>query len=305
MVSAYTNSVMMNKKPNFFIIGAPKCGTTSVSEYLREHPDVFFSNPKEPNYFNTDFNKEHRKFLTEEEYLERCFSDSEGYKMAGEGTVFYLYSKEAVSNILKFNPDSKFIVMLRNPVDTAYSWHSQSLKTFKEDIKDFKKVWRLIGNRKNGKDIPKGCHDSKRLFYDEIFKFGEQMERLYNQVDPKNVHVIFYKDLNRNTLNEYKKTLEFLGIEYDGRTDFPIYRKNKTVRYSFLRRSINNILKIKNKIGLNLNTGLITKFLSKSVVVKERKNLDVEFKKELVNFFSEDIKKLSRITGRDLSAWLK
>ena len=112
--------------PNFFIIGAPKCGTTALSEYLRTHPDVFFSEPKEPNYFNSDVVSKKLYYYTSlEDYLEKCFSGAEGYKAVGEGSVRYLSSAVAVDNILKLYPNAKFIIMLRNPVDLGYSLFHQ------------------------------------------------------------------------------------------------------------------------------------------------------------------------------------
>src|SRR6056297_204893 len=97
------------KKPNFFIIGAPKCGTTSMARYLGEHPDIFFSDPKEPNFFNTDFSEKIRITTEIKEYL-KLFQGADKYRRVGEGTVWYFFSKEAILYILKFNPEAKFIL---------------------------------------------------------------------------------------------------------------------------------------------------------------------------------------------------
>src|SRR6185312_16840962 len=100
--------------PNFFIIGAPKCGTTALSEYLRRHPNIGFSEQKEPHYFNDDFSSRHIYSL--DEYM-KCFASNSADKVAiGEASVFYLSSRSAVRNILQHMPDAKFIVMLRDPV---------------------------------------------------------------------------------------------------------------------------------------------------------------------------------------------
>src|SRR4030042_1995639 len=105
------------QKPNFFIIGGPRCGTTALSEYLRGNREVFFSEPKELNFFFTDFNPKYRLCTDENVYLGKYFSEAGQYRAVGEGTPWYLYSKEAVPNILRFNHSAKFIVMIRNPVD--------------------------------------------------------------------------------------------------------------------------------------------------------------------------------------------
>lgn len=95
-------------KPNFFIIGAPKCGTTALCEYLRAHPRIGMSIPKEPHYFCTDCTTRFRTIYTQQEYL-RCFDHvQDGCAVAGEGSVWYLFSEAAVVNILRFAPDAKF-----------------------------------------------------------------------------------------------------------------------------------------------------------------------------------------------------
>ena len=82
--------------PNFFIIGAPKCGTTALSEYLRKHPDIYFSYPKESNFFNDDFSDKYRKTKKFDIYLNQFFYNSKGYKAVGEGTVWYSSGGEVV-----------------------------------------------------------------------------------------------------------------------------------------------------------------------------------------------------------------
>ena len=112
------------KKPNFFIIGAPKCGTTSLANWLAEHPRVFFSDTKEPHFFCTDG---YTGVKTLKQY-EKLFEDAKPHHLAvGEGSTHYLFSKVAVPNILVYNPDARFIVCLRNPVDMAPSLHSERL----------------------------------------------------------------------------------------------------------------------------------------------------------------------------------
>ena len=129
-------------KPNLFIIGAPKCGTTAKAHYLSEHPDVFMCPEKEPHYFNTDLNYKRGKSDDLEEYL-NLFSGATEEKIVGEASVWYLYSKEAVRNILEFNPNAKFIIMVRNPIKMAPSLHQQLFYNGRETEKDFNKAWCL------------------------------------------------------------------------------------------------------------------------------------------------------------------
>ena len=118
---------MALSKPTFFIIGAPKCGTTSLHTYLNSHSQITMSHPKEPHYFSTDI--ENGGIRNKEKY-EDCFSHSDGNAVAvGESSTLYLYSKVAVQNICKYNKDAKFITMIRNPIEIARSFHQVALTT--------------------------------------------------------------------------------------------------------------------------------------------------------------------------------
>ena len=145
----------MNGKVDFIIIGAPKCGTTSLATYLSEHKHICFSNPKEPGYFATDIAKK-RKYQNINDYL-KCFKINNDNMVMGEGSVTNLFSKVAIDNILEHNSCAKFIVALRNPVDMVYSWHSQKCIEQQESILDFEKAWNLQEKRKYNEEIPKYC----------------------------------------------------------------------------------------------------------------------------------------------------
>ena len=130
-----SSGVTKMRRPDFFIVGAPKCGTTAMIDYLKQHPEVFVPDRKELDFFGRDLVfKGHR--LTEEEYL-GFFSRATAEKRAGEGSVWYLHSKTAALEIKDFSPNARIIIMLRNPLDMMYSFHSQRLYNGNEDIENF------------------------------------------------------------------------------------------------------------------------------------------------------------------------
>ncbi len=185
------------KEPNFFVIGGPKCGTTALSEYLRSHPHVFFSNPKEPNFFNEDF--ANRRTLDMRTYLHLFEGATDEHAAVGEGSVLYLRSEVAVPKILSFRPDARFVVMVRNPVDMVYSLHSQTVYHGTEDVTDFREAWRLQDERRAGRRLPKLCVDPKEFLYGEMCLLGSQIERLYRSVYGDRVKVVFFEDFVRDT----------------------------------------------------------------------------------------------------------
>ena len=300
---------MSKVKPNFFIVGAPKCGTTALSEYLREHDEIFVSTPKEPHYFATDMD-EHRAFKDEKSYLEIFENAEKNYKVVGEASVYYLYSKEAIKNIHAFDENAKIIIMLRNPVEMVYSLHSQLIQSAHEDVLNFNTSWNLIKDRKAGKNLPKHSIDHQLLFYDEIAKYNEQLENVYKYFDNKQVKVILFDDFKLNTQKVYEETLDFLDVKRDNRTFFPVINENDIPRNHFInilikkqpkwikypKNFIKSIFGIK-EFGL---AGIISKLNKKKV---KRKELESDMKKLIYTNYKDSIDSLELILERKLEAW--
>ena len=121
-------------RPNFFIPGAPKSGTTSMYHYLRQHPQIYMSRVKEPQFFSTDLEMaEGRRICDLDAYLS-LFQNAQDAKRIGEASVWNLFSRDAAQNIKAFDPEAKIIVMLRHPADLIYSLHGQFIYSMNEDI---------------------------------------------------------------------------------------------------------------------------------------------------------------------------
>ncbi|MDN5865524.1 MAG: sulfotransferase, partial [Gammaproteobacteria bacterium] len=154
--------------PKFFIVGAPRCGTTAMSHYLSRHPQICFARPKEPHFFTSPLIVSGKASLRRD-YIGRFFSHCGHAKpILGEGSVSYLYSKEALEGIVQVNPQARFIVMLRSPVAMIQSYHARMLLLLQEDVRDFGEAWRLQSLRARGKRIPRTCGDPRCLQYGEI-----------------------------------------------------------------------------------------------------------------------------------------
>lgn len=286
-------------KPNFFIIGAPKCGTTALSEYLRSHPNVFISEPKEPHYFSTDIQTRYA-IRDLDEYL-ACFNTStEQHQAIGEASVAYLSSEVAIPSILKFNPDARFIVMLRNPVELAHSWHSEALYNSYEIEKNFEQAWRMQDTRAAGYSIPRICPDPKLLMYRDMATLGSQMERLFQHVSREQVHVIFFDDFKTDTAGIYKDVLRFLGLPSDNRIDFPVINESKVVRSPLLMEISHWVARTKKRLGITKGMGILEKL---NVPRKSRPALPDNLKLELIEHFRPEVIKLEQLMGRDLAAW--
>ncbi|GMQ78723.1 MAG: hypothetical protein BMS9Abin02_1256 [Anaerolineae bacterium] len=302
------------KGPNFFIIGAPKCGTTALSQYLSSHPDICFSDSKEPNYFCTDFPKYCNSF-SEDEYLDKEFGHcTASSKAIGEGSVVYLYSENAVERILQFNPHSKLIVMLRNPLDVVQSLHSQLLNNLDEDVEDFEKAWQLQDLRQRQRHLPPLCREPRFLQYREVVKFGAQLQRLLSLAPRNQVKIIFFEAFANDTRKIYKEILAFLGLEDDGRTNFPKINENKDV----LSRSIAHLIHRPPQFAISITkwlknvTGIRRFGLSRTLASfgdqlnsrrTSRQPITPQLQETILQELAEDITLLEQILRIDLSHW--
>lgn len=297
-------------KPNFFIVGAPKCGTTALSEYLREHENVFMCTPKEPHYFATDL-PEIRAAETEDEYLRLFDKSTKDHLAIGEASVWYLYSEKALENIKIFDPDSKIIVMLRNPVDLVYSMHSQHIYSMNENENDFQKAWDLNDNRKKGLDKPKDCRNVKLIVYDELAKLGHQVEKVMGLFPPEQIKIIFSEDFFSNTEAIYKEVLKFLELPDDNQYSFPVINENKGHKIGWIGNFTQRppgelvaiLLGIKKIFGIQ-RLGFLDTLRNVNKKNKKRVPLTKKIKKQLIQEYSKDIEKLSLLTNRNLDHWM-
>lgn len=291
------------KKPNFFIIGAPKCGTTSLAAWLAEHPQIYLSPRKEPHFFNTD----HSYVLTPSlrEY-ERFFRGAEpGHVAVGEASVWYLYSEEAVANVVGYAPDALFVVCLRNPVTMAPSLYEQQVFSGNEHVESFGEAWRIQEHRLRGELVSRWCREPRFLAYGRVCSLGSQLERLYDRVKPARVLTLVLDDIQENPRQEYLRILDFLGACDDGRSSFPTLNPAKELRSPLTRKAVMAVGKAKRRLGLYRGLGVLRAIDRRNTLYRPRSPLTPELKHELQHYFAADVEKLSALLGRDLTGWLR
>jgi sulfotransferase family protein len=295
---------MATLKPNFFLVGAAKCGTTSMSRYLGAHPQVFFSPRKEPHYFSTDYYEPNRVW-TEREYM-RLFDRARPEHLAiGEGSVWYIASQVAPGKILQFNPAAKFIAMVRSPLEMVRAVHAQNLFDCIEDQPDFELAWRSQASRREGREIPFLCCEPRELMYSERCMLGTQLDRLMRTVPRERIKVIVMDDMRVNPRAVYEEIISFLGLPSDHRTDFPVYNENKVPRWPMWNRLIAYGGKIKHKCRVRKSFAWGDFLIQFNTAPAARQPIRPEFQEELSRHFTRDVELLSRLLDRDLTAWLR
>lgn len=295
-------------KPDFFIVGAFKCGTTALYEYLRQHPQVYMPFHKEPLFFGDDLTRRYGR-MSEEQYLALFRGARQGQRV-GEASAWYLYSTSAAREIARFSPTAQIIMMLRNPVDVMYAQHSQLLFNVEEDIEDFASALDAEPARRRGERMPTGPLRIENLFYRESVRFPEQVRRYYEVFGPDRIHVIIYEDFRDRTPAVYRGVLEFLGVDPGFVPDFEIRNPNKRVRSSRIQRLVfqppGPLLRLTPMLRrFPVVHWMRARALSLNSAASPRSTMDADLRRQLIREQTAAVQELEGLVGRDLSGWLE
>ena len=309
-----------------FIVGAPRCGTTSLSKYLKSHPDVVFARIKEPHFFAQndlrDLPTEQMRELVRDHYLDRYFGDREGASVLAEGSVTYLYFPEQMEPVLRLWPRAKFIVALRSPLQMIPSLHQRLIHNGDEDQREFARAWALVPERREGRSLPSRCADPRLLDYWEIGKLGKHVERFLAVVGRDRCFISIFDDLAKDPAGQYRQMLDFLELPDDGRTDFSANRKSKSVKSIALQRMLMrppkraisvlgshnyqerfDVRKPPKAIARGI-LGLRKRLLKWNEAPGRKAIIDDRLMSEMRDTYREDIALLSQVVGRDLNHWI-
>jgi len=260
--------------------------------YLKQHRKVFMSSVKEPKFFCDSLSSsdnEKPQFTKSREAYMCLFGGVKNEEIIGEASADYLYCQESAERIHNFNDQAKIIVLIRNPVQRAYSHYLLIQEGGRED-KSF------------GEVIEEKNHYIKRgLYYSQI--------KRYLDVFGKNkVKVIKSEDFKEETEKVIIETLNFLGLEYEGDIETEKkYNKSGVV----ISETIKNVLEHENKIKKivkKLVPEEIVSFVGQEVrrINKQsRKKPDMKnkLKRKLKSFYKKDVEKLEEMLREDLSKW--
>ena len=300
---------MRNNLPNFLIVGAAKCGTSSLHNYLNQHPDVFMPSynkvgmkVKEPRFLIKDL-IQHRidNGVWDWEEYKSLFNDVKNERFIGESTVLYLYYyNEAIKNIKKYlGDDVKIIIMLRNPLDRAFSAYTHVSRSLKEPL-SFEQALEIEEDRlKNDETLtPMVMYKDMGLYHDMVNAYVKNF---------KNVHVIMYEDFQQKTKEVVNQALAFLGILKAG--DLEVHSKynvgGKSWRFSFLKQFFMKDNFIKKGLRVVFPKTLRKRFrVFLEYFLKEKVTpIKPETKNKLISFFRNDVEKLEKLLNIDLKNW--
>lgn len=292
-------------KPNFFIVGAARSGTTSMWWYLKQHRQVFMPNDelnKEPAFFSD------KSSMSLEEYLKLFEAAEEQHKVIGEVSTAYLVDPKSARKIKEFNPEAKILILLRNPADRAYALYNWMVQEGYEYCSSFQKALEL--EKKRGeKGIPNFWEPEYYWNY-MYFRSGlyhEQVSRYVSEFG-NNVLILKFYLLKSRFNFAYSRVCDFLGISREEVSSVP---QNVSKRvYSpalqfFLRKANNKFQKFQHKVLRKVNTSKESrdKLLRLGLNKKPPAKMSKKLRNELLRKYESDLIKLSELTKIDFSDW--
>jgi hypothetical protein len=271
--------------PNFLVIGAAKSGTTSLYQYLRQHPDVFMSAVKETNWFAYEGQSDDRYVIRSRQAYERLFDGVTAQRAVGEASPQYLKSATAAERIAAELPGVRLVAVLRDPVDRAYSSYLHSLRD---------------GNERRGAEQalqPGSRYVDQGLYHPQLSRYFERFER-------SRMKVILYDDLANDPAAVMRDLYAFLGIDEHFAVDVATRHNAAAVpRLMLFNWMLSKGITTFRRVfpWLPKDTGIAVRI--KRPFLRPPAPLPPAIRRRLVDYFGDDIARTGQLIGRDLSRW--
>jgi hypothetical protein len=289
--------------PNFLIVGAAKAGTTSLYEYLRQHPDVYMPEWKELSFFIGDpFGPLHR--VRKGRSYSKVFSDVRDQTVVGEASTSYLFDKQAPILIKRKIPAAKILIILRDPVAMSYSLYNHQVRREGETLMSYKAALEAESDRRQDSEFQKKCYGwhANYYYYHRGLYYG-QVKRFLDIFGENRIKIFLFEELTNDTVRAVQNAYRFLGVEDSFIPDIKVHNP---------AGGIVNIPRFWTDKGLFLKTfqfafskNLFKKVphLIRNIGRKSPPPINPVLASELRMKFYEDICRLEQLIGKDLSAW--
>lgn len=305
------------KLPNFIIAGCAKSGTSSLYEYLCLHPDIFMSANKEPRYFvEPECRPNFMGPLDEDRYnatsvwrwTDYCnlFNDADRYKAVGEASPMYMTASSIPGNIKQQLGEVKIIIMLRNPIEVAYSAYIHQVRDGSENL-SFKDALLAEKNRIDKNWAWHWRYASLGLVVPEV------LAAYLKEFKRENIKIVFYDEFKKDNFGVVQDIFRFLEVEPSIALIHNRSNEGGVPRYPLLYKLITRRTFIQ-KVVVKLATPLLKLLRLEGAVLSITQRvtkarisvpIQVEVHNELCGVFQNTVKDISSITGVDLTHWLK
>lgn len=290
--------------PNFLIIGAMKSGTTALYYYLGQHPQIYVSPVKEPDFFCFEGRGSlDSEAVTQIESYQALFKGVSDEKAIGEASHCYLYEPKAVDRIKYYLPDAKLIAILRNPIDRAHSHFLHAVRSGAEPLTDFAKALREdetgVSQKGNVQD-----YVGRGFYYGQLKRYFDAFGR------DQQVKVYLYDDLRDAPIDTLQDAFRFLGVDESFVPDVSLRRNvSGHPRYKTLDKVLRRPSSVKRALKMYLPARLHWRLSEAFDELKTRNlvqppSVPLEVRRQLIEVYRNDILQLQKAICRDLSRWL-
>ena len=277
--------------PNCIVIGAARCGTTSLHRYLGEHPEIYMCPLKETNYFayeqETSTADSHAFTITSLDQYKTLFKPGIDYKVRGEASPRYLGCPQSAERIHQLIPDVKLVVSLRNPADRAFSGYQMAVRMSKKDL-----------------SVHDSLLDETSWWVNASFYYNN-LRRYFDRFPQEHIHVIVFDDFARNAIGTMQELYRFLDVDYAFKPN--VSRKYNTASVP-KSAAIAALFRYTNKIFSPVTPAplreLALQLRDKNLKPQPGPELPLEIRESLINLYHDDIMKVQDLIQHDLSEWV-
>ncbi|MBI3982825.1 MAG: sulfotransferase [Gemmatimonadetes bacterium] len=304
-------------RPNFFIVGAPRCGTTSMHYYLSQHPAVYMPPVKELHFFGRDLDPElvYPVPADADAYL-AFFAPAGSRRGIGETSPFYLYSRTAPGEIADFSPDARIVIMLRNPVDLMYSWFcggrfSSAFIPAHRQLASFEAA--VAGDLKphgevSSPDGPPRSRGRVPQSYRDLAAYAQHVKRYLDAFGRARIHVVWFDELTSAPGPVFQRICRFLEVDPGFIPDFAPRNQSRHARVRTLVRFLIRPPPLARHLARALVPASVRPAIRSvfwRLAVTHPPPLDPAVRCRVLPQFADDILKLQTLLDRDLSHWLR
>jgi Sulfotransferase family len=292
----------MSLLPNFVVIGAARCGTTSLYAYLREHPQVFMSPEKETDYFSLGDLPPSEvpaaaslyRARAREDY-ERLFRDAGSARAVGEASPTYLFYSRSAARMQQVIPDARLICILRDPIERAYSHYGLARKMGFEVLPDFEAGLAAESER--------WLEDrSMRYTYARASLYDDGLREFWTRFPRERILVLLFQDFAADSAGTMRRVYDFLGVDARFTPDVGVrHNRSMTPRSSLVREAFSRPRRLRRMLQRNLPARLVTRL--GDLIMRPPPRLAPALRERLLPRFDEDVRRLESLLDRDLSAW--
>ena len=287
--------------PDFFICGAAKSGTTSLFNYLGQHPRIFTPRVKEPGYFSAL-----RPMKHPDQYAQ-LFKGARTNVCVGEASGAYLTSPDSAARLAALLPESKIIVMLRNPADRAFSLYRHMVHHGHEWAPSFRNALQLEYRRWENDSF---LRQNPEYYYNFMYRitglYSQQLENLKAHFSESQIKIVIFENFVEDPECHTRSVFRFLGLDDSLEIDTPVYNKEKRPFSTRMEALLNKaILRSSQPFVESLFETLNYINRNVSIFTTRETNVNKRIRKRLLEWYNRDIRKVSRIVEDErVSRWI-